>query len=160
MAHTLAGVDRNLVSTVNPGGRRREHLAYPIRRELEHPDLRKLYEPFSRPSRDIGNEDITREVKLGLEQDPPSAGTAAPALKGVMDVRREGRCRVCMARRGTGRQGQITLDDLGDLVGWGRDDVLVNRTLLDRVVHEPRLLRNPRNSEGNVCIRCVARPYR
>jgi hypothetical protein len=116
MTYLGSGIKRQLVGTIDRLGRRRDHFAHPIGCEVEESRVRDFGHPFAPPSREIRDEDVSVEMKLGLIQDDPPTGPSLPEAKGARERPAEVTRRVCMRRGGPRMSDQGTVDDLADHV--------------------------------------------
>ncbi len=77
----LACIDGQLLGSVDGCVDGREHLADPVRRELERGCVRGLRHPLATPAREVGHEDVFVEVQLRLVEDDPAPRAAISAAR-------------------------------------------------------------------------------
>ncbi|HEY0484155.1 MAG TPA: hypothetical protein VGD37_41835 [Kofleriaceae bacterium] len=137
MLDTGGGIDRHLLGAVGLLGRRRQHLADPVRGHRDEGGVGDHCEPLAPPAGEIRDDDVVAEMKLRLVEDEPASGAAATALERRTELLSHRRG--CGGRRAAGaiRQAQLAADDLGDHALRRVDHVLIGCTsLLDWVHHE------------------------
>ncbi len=143
-ADPFASVDGKLFRSVDDGCRRRKHLAYPVRSELESRYIRNPRHAFPTPAGKVGNENISMEVKLWLIQDPPSPWSARPAFVTMKrpKIHSQNRCGVRMGRSGPRRDDKVTSDDLANNIVWELQEILVRGSALLGLHHQTSIARS------------------
>src|SRR5712691_1623783 len=139
MQDVLAGVDRHLLRAVQPFGARRHDLAHPVRRKSEAGGVGKLRHPLAPPAGEVRHEHVVTEVQLGLEEDPPAAGTAPSVVEGRAQPGPEHRGRKRVPRGRARRHVQVPVHDLGDAVRRDLENIVVGGAALHGRCHHPSL---------------------
>ncbi len=119
-------VDVELEDSVTTGSARRQHLAYPLRRNLKVSQVPiKLVRGLRSPACQIGNQDVVAEMQLGFMENRPTTRPSSPEL----ERRREKTAnptRASDVSRGRARlQVELARDQLGDLMLGGVQHILV-----------------------------------
>ena len=125
--NTFAAVDGAFFLKVDAPRRGREHLAGPVRGEGEVGGVGEFGHPLAPPTRQVRDHHLFAEVELRLEEDPPSAGAVAAAVKRWAEFSTEHGACDRMRRRRPRVRVERPADDLRDQVRGCVDDVLVGR---------------------------------
>ena len=119
----LAREDRQLLSAIDGGRRRREHFAHPVGPDAQKGRGRDLGDAITPPTGQVRHEHVASEVQLRLVEDEPAAGTAATSLERSAEDLSE-RARRCRVRCSRAREDvEPVTDDLADLMLRQRFDV-------------------------------------
>jgi hypothetical protein len=120
MAHAFTSIDGELLHAVEPLGGRRQDLAHPVRGDHERDAFRDARHALPFPAREVGNDDVLAQVKLGLVENPPSARASSAAMVGGAEDDPESGGGERMPTGGTGAGVQVSIHDLAHLVvGYG-----------------------------------------
>ncbi len=74
-------VDRALVGQVDPARAGAQHLADPVRHQLEPGRVRQRRHPLQAPAAEIGHQHVVTQMQLRLDEDPPAARPASAAAE-------------------------------------------------------------------------------
>ena len=127
VADAVPGIDRPFAVAVQIAGRRRQHLADPVRGQREIGGVGEIRHPFAPPAGEIGDQDIVTQMKLGLVDDPPSAGAVLAEIEGIADFSAKHRTRPRMRRGRPGMGVQASFHNFGHHMGRRVQHVAIGR---------------------------------
>jgi len=129
--HAHLQVDVRFAATVERRGRRREHLAHPVRCEVEVGAVLDDRHALAAPPRDVRHQDVwlRTEVKLGFVEEDPSTGAPVAFVEAPTEACPEARERTRVASRRPGVQVKVAVDHLGDHVRGRAEHVFVRGEL-------------------------------
>jgi hypothetical protein len=86
---------------------------------------------------------VRSELDVQVLDQPPAAGTAAPALKRASELRIDFADRALMSGRRRRLNDDLAIDDLHALVAWMGEEVRVGSEAFRRCRHDPIVSRVP-----------------
>ena len=125
MRDVLSRVHFALRASIQSRCRGREHLADPVRSELEERAPWCLRHALPPKASDVRHEDVAPKMQLGLVDDEPSSWSSATSAKPLPQITPELRGRDRMRDRLTGMRVECSAHDLADLVLGQAEEVFV-----------------------------------
>jgi hypothetical protein len=134
--NALVGVDGEFLDAVEGGRGRGEDFGDPVGREVESGGIGHFGHARAAPAGEVGDENVGAKVQFGLVQDDPSAGAAAPAMKGVTEHHAEQRGDRSVWPTRARLRVQLSSDDLADDVPRQREEIVVSGAARGDVRHD------------------------
>jgi hypothetical protein len=135
VGNSVLGVDRQLLASIDLCGAFGENLADSIRRKREIGHIAHRRHTLPTPTRKVRNQDVIAKVRLGFDEQDPSARPATPALERGPKLSGERRRSRRMRTGGTRVRVQDAVNHLGDHVARSGQHIRVRGALESGIGH-------------------------